>query len=194
VTGWLVAGGLVAWWLWSRRSSTPAAGGGAPASPWTGPTGPITSKADLIQGVTEAAWRWGVPPRLVLATAEVEDGLRWPPSGPNEPGPCGRTFYPMGLKGALLVDALRAQGLPYAWPRDQAAVEACSGNPACQVDGAAWALARYWRQYQSDDLVRVAWKSPAAAAAAARGQWPAWWPGTVAERWHAAVARWSTVA
>ena len=191
IPGWaLVAGaaGLLAL-LFSRKSSAATGGGGG--------GGPIDSREAMLDAMTAAARRWGIPPRVVLATGEVESSNAWPPPGRNEcGGSYGCTYYPMGIKPGAVFDEVNQMGASYKWPQDKAILDQLTADVATQIDAAAHRLARGMSKYGGDlDLVRIWWKNPGAAAEASQtGKWPSWYPGTSHDRWHAALTRWSAVS
>lgn len=193
IPGWAIAGGIAAVVAYLLKGKS---GSAAPApSPDGG--GTVNSRDSMLAVMTAAARRWGIPPRIVLATGEVESSNRWPPPGRNEcGGNYGCTYYPMGIKPGALMDEVNQMGASYAWPQDKPVLDELAANVATQIDGAAHRLARFMARYGGDvDLVRIAWRNPSAAVEASQtGKWPSWYPGTSHDRWHAALTRWSSFA
>ena len=154
--GWL----LLAFLLLALRSSKPLLTQPAPGS-----------IEDLARA---AAARHDIPPWLLLATGQVESGLRSLP--PNDDGG-SLTFYPYGIK------LVRAREV---WPQ---VTEPELRDLQTQTEIAAMELARGWARYGPDDVqVRAWWKRPASGH---QGEpYPESWGDGWRNNWEAAVERW----
>ena len=164
---------------------------------------PVSSRDEMIEAIRQAAARWRLPVVVALATAQVEDDLRWPPSPPalRQGVDWQRWYYPMGIGSYRLMEEANAQGASYRWPEDRRTVEVLALDGRLQADLACQRLARFVARYRGQtvgtdgdalDLVRIAWATDEATAdqANADNRLPDRYLRTGRYRWRQALARW----
>ena len=177
--------GALALLLMGRKSEAaqpPAVPPPVPGAP-PPPPGPAAGRYswpagfDVRHAVIQAGLRHGLPDWLAPATAVAEDGLRMPPTAPNECDRYGCTFYPMGIKSATIATALGQGG---SWEGNPARYDAIGLDLPAQIDAAARLLKTLWAraagialsEEQAAHLVRVGWQSGTVPAG---GRLPDWY-------------------